>query len=95
MDSEPTNTDFSKRCDLLNRFWMEFREEEAFESYFEYNDIGVPLAFAISEGIVKSTDQSAAYINEAYDLLCETLNIEIKTYDSLEDMMMEADGFNA
>lgn len=95
MDSEPTNTDFSKRCDLLNRFWMEFREEEAFESYFEYNDIGVPLAFAISEGIVKSTDTAEAYINEAYDLLCETLNIEIKTYDSLEDMMMEADGFNA
>lgn len=93
MSSEFINTDFSKKCDILTQFWMQYRDEEVFESYCEYNDLGLPLAFAINEGIVKTTDQAEAYINEAYDLLCETLGVEIKIYDSLDDMFMGAEGF--
>lgn len=91
MSSEQANIDFSKKCEILDKLWMEYRGEEAFESFMEYNDIGLPLAFAINEDIVKSTPMAEAYVNEAWDLLCEMLKIDNKKhYDSLDDMMLES-----
>jgi hypothetical protein len=94
MSSETPITDFSKRCEILDKFWMEYREEETFESYVEYNDLALPLAFAINEDIVKSTPIAEAYVNEAWELLCEVLEIDKdKFYESLEDMFVESGGF--
>lgn len=55
MNSDSTNTDFSKKCEILDELWMNYRGEQAFESYMEYNDLALPLAFAINEDIIEST----------------------------------------
>jgi len=91
MTSEPTNISYSKRCFILSDFWLNYKDEEDFEDFVAYNDIGLPLAFMITEDIVKSTTVAEVYVNEAWELLCKALDIDSKQdYDSLEDMFMDA-----
>lgn len=91
MTDNNTNTGFSKRCEILANFWMEYRDEESLEDFITYNDIGLPLAFAIDMDIVKSTPMAEAYINECFELLCQALEISDEAqYNSLADMLVEA-----
>jgi hypothetical protein len=76
---------------LLGDFWLNYKDEEGFEDFVEYNDIGLPLAFMISEDIVMSTPVAEIYVNEAWELLCAAMNVDSKQdYDSLEDMFIDA-----
>ena len=91
MTSEPTTIPYSKKCLLLADFWLNYKEEEGFEDFVEYNDIGLPLAFMITEDIVLSTPIAEVYVNEAWELLCAALNLDSKQdYDVLEDMFLDA-----
>ena len=91
MTSEPTNIDYSKKCLILADFWLNYKDEEEFNDFVEYNDIGLPLAFMITENIVESTQVGEIYVNEAWELLCRALNVDSKQdYDSLEDMFIDA-----
>jgi hypothetical protein len=91
MTSEPTTIPYSKKCLLLADFWLNYKEEEGFEDFVEYNDIGLPLAFMITEDIVLSTPIAEVYVNEAWELLCAALNVDSKQdYDVLEDMFLDA-----
>lgn len=91
MTSEPTNIHYSKKCEILSDFWLNYKEDEGFKDFVEYNDIGLPLAFCITENIVLSTTIAEVYVNEAWELLCAALEIDDKKpYDSLEDMFAEA-----
>lgn len=91
MTSEPTTIPYSKKCLILADFWLNYKDEEGFEDFVEYNDIGLPLAFCIAEDIVLSTTVAEVYINEAWQLLCAAMNIDSEVdYDSLEDMFIDA-----
>ncbi len=91
MTSEPTNIDYSKKCLILADFWLNYKDEEEFNDFVEYNDIGLPLAFMITENIVESTQVGEIYVNEAWELLCAALNVDSKqNYDTLEDMFLDA-----
>lgn len=82
--------DYKSKCAILNDLWTGYRFEEDFDDFMEYNDLGMPLAVLISEGIVSSTPQAEIYVEETYALLLAALNIEDKNYESLEQMFFEA-----
>jgi hypothetical protein len=91
MTSESTNIPYSKKCLILSDFWLNYKDEEDFEDFVAYNDIGLPLAFMIAEDIVVSNPVAEVYVNEAWELLCSALNVDSKQdYDSLEDMFIDA-----
>lgn len=84
-------TEFNKRVAILSDFWLNYKDQDGFEDFVEYNDIGLPLSFMIAEDIVKSTPVAEAYITECWELLCAALNIDSKlSYDSIDDMFLEA-----
>lgn len=96
MNSDSTSTDFSKKCEILDELWMSYRSEEPLEAFMEYNDLALPLAFAINEGIVESTPTAKIYIEEAWGMLCEFLKIdETQSYESLDDMMEQSEHFDS
>jgi hypothetical protein len=66
---------------------MEYRDDTEFQDFIEYNDLGLPLAYAIAEGIVESTDIASNFINEAFDILLSALGLEDTGYKSLEDLL--------
>jgi hypothetical protein len=89
--SEPTTIPYSKKCIILADFWLNYKDEEDFDDFVAYNDIGLPLAFMIAEDIVVSNATAEVYVNEAWELLCAAMDIDSKQdYDSLEDMFIDA-----
>ena len=91
MTSDGTTIPYSKKCLILADFWLNYKDEEDFEDFVAYNDIGLPLAFMITEDIVLSTTTAEVYVNEAWELLCSAMDVDSKQdYDSLEDMFIDA-----
>lgn len=82
-----TNTDFSSRCNVLGELWVNYKEEAEFEDFIEYNDIGLPIAFAISQGIVEPTVLATGYVNETWDLFLEGLGIADTGFDTLDEIL--------
>ncbi len=72
---------------ILADLWMNFRDDEQFVDFVEYNDLGLPLAYAISNGIVKTTERSTDFIAETFALLLAGLGVEDTGFESLDDIL--------
>jgi len=80
-----TNTDYSKKIEILNDVFINHRDEERFVEFADFNDVGLPLAHAIYAGIVESTPRAQEAIEESYGLLLALFNIDEDTgFDNLE-----------
>lgn len=85
-----TTTPYSNRCDILSDLWMNYRAEEDFADFVEYNDLGLPLAHFISEGIVANTPMAEQYINETWNLFIGALEIEDTGFTEIEEIFLVA-----
>jgi hypothetical protein len=75
-------TDFDRACAILSELYIGYSDDPEFRDFIEYNDIGIPLAHFINDGLVKELDPSAnIYIEETFSLLCKSLGYKSATYD--------------
>ena len=75
---------------ILADLWMNFRDDEEFQDFVQYNDLGLPLAYAVSNGIVKVTDKAQSMIDETFMLLLAGLSIAEDTgFETLDDILSE------
>ena len=84
-------TPLSSRIDILSDLWLNYRNDEEFSDFMNYNDLGLPLAYLLQANIVQGTDISANFINETFDLLLEALGIPDNEYENLDDMFIDAE----
>jgi hypothetical protein len=91
--SEITTTPFSSKCSILGELWLSYRSEEELEDFIEYNDLGLPIAYAIANDIVKSTDLAKAFVDETFDLLLASLQVEDEGWETLDELLSIAKGF--
>ena len=82
----PTTT-FENKSMILGQLWIQFKGDDEMADFFEYNDLGLPLAFAFAEGIVNHTTTLEQYINETWDLFIEGLDVEDTGFESIDDLM--------
>lgn len=82
-----TTTTYENKCAILSDIWLNYRNDTEFVDFIEYNDMGLPLAYAIAEGIVDSTEIASGFINETFDLFLAGLGVEDTGFDSLDDVM--------
>jgi hypothetical protein len=88
--SNPTH--FSNRCEILAELWMNYRDDEQFADFIEYNDLGLPLAYMLANAITKGTDTSEAMVNETWELFLHGLGIVEDTgFETLDEMFDETD----
>jgi hypothetical protein len=81
-------TPFETKTQILADLWMDYRGDEEFSDFLEYNDLGLPLAYAISSGIVNSSPLAQQYIEETFELLLAAVKIEEDTgFEALEDIL--------
>ena len=85
-----TATSYEAKCDILAELWVDYKSDVEFVDFFDYNDLGAPLAYAISSSIVASTDLAKSFVEETFDVLLTTLNIEDAGFDSLADIFIAA-----
>jgi hypothetical protein len=80
-------------CDILAEFWSDYRDEEELKDFVDYNDLGLPIAYFISESIVLPTPAAEAYVNETFNFLVAALGIDDQvSYETLDEMF-DAAGF--
>lgn len=78
---------FENKTTILAELWMNYRDDDQIKDFIDYNDLGLPLAYLITNEIVIPTKQAELYINETYDLLLASLEVEDEEYQSLDEMM--------
>jgi len=82
-------TDFDSKALILGQLWVNFKTDDEWSDFMEYNDLGLPLAFAFAEGIINHTTTLEQYINETWDLFIEGLGIQDEGYARLEDIFVD------
>jgi hypothetical protein len=70
---------------------MKYRDDDTFKDMREYADLGLPLAYAISTGVVPSTEKAQQLIDDAFEGLLEILEIaEDEGFKDLDDLLAES-----
>jgi len=85
--TKSNKTTFDNRCEILADFYIAYKGDEDFTDFFQYNDLGLPLAYILSTGIAKATPKAEMFIDETWELLLAGLEIEDDAFDSLEDIL--------
>lgn len=76
--------DFADKTGILGQLWIEFREDENFSAFIEYNDIGLPMAYMVAEGLVKElTPLGEQYITETFEMFLDLLEVEESVLDEV------------
>ena len=89
--TENTSPTFTKKCEILSELWLDYRQDEQFQDFIEYNDIGLPLSYFVEAEIVQATEIAREYISETFRLLAVALGLDSdKDWESLNQMLDEA-----
>ena len=67
---------FPARCKILAEFYGDYRGDDKYLDFFEANELGLPLAFAIYSKLVESSTQAEKIINETWKAFCNLLNLD-------------------
>lgn len=85
--SEQTSSLYSDKVAILADLWLNYKHDQEFADFIEYNDVGLPLAYLIQNEIVKSTDLAQKFVEETFDLLITGLGIEDTGFESLDELL--------
>lgn len=85
-----SKTTFSNKCLILGTLWNEYREEakenEIWNSFFVWADIGLPLAHFAAEGMATIKSDAKHYVEDTWTEFCNVLDIEQEaSYQTLWD----------
>lgn len=87
-----SETTFENKCSILGDLYISYRDDEDFADFMQYNDLGLPLAFAVDSELVSPTPQGEEMISETFQLLLEALSLGDNGWETLGSMM-EADKY--
>ena len=82
------STAYTDKCSILAELWLNYRSDEQLTDFVDYNDLGLPIAYAIDNDIVKSTEMAQRFVEETFDLLLASLKIEDTGFENLDDMFL-------
>ena len=62
---------------ILGELWINYKDDEAFQEFIRYNDLGLPLSYMVAEGLVTDlTPLGEEYIEETFGLFIASMGIE-------------------
>lgn len=83
-------TDFYNKVNILADLWINYKGDSSMKEFMEFNDVGLPLAYFVSEKLGVETDAGAGFINETFDLFLEALGIEDTGFEVLDEVFTKA-----
>ena len=82
------NTEFLTKTEILAELWMNYRNDSEFDDFIEYNDLGLPLSYAVANGLVKPEASGKQMIEETFSVLLSSLGIAEDTgFEALDDVL--------
>lgn len=82
-----SSTSYTDKCSILAELWLNYRSDEDFQDFIEYNDLGLPLAYAIDNDIVKSSEMARRFVEETFDLFMASLETEDTGFENLDELL--------
>ena len=79
-------TDFTNICEILGSLYANYKDDEDLKDFIEFNDLGLPLAYFVSEGLAEVSDDGARYITETWQLFLASMDIQDTGWDSLDQI---------
>ena len=62
-----------------------------FNEFFDYNDLGLPLAVAFENDLCTLNDRGTEVLNETYNLMLDEYGVDKdKTYETLDDIIEDS-----
>lgn len=81
-------TTIESKAQILAELWQDYRDDEDFADFIEYNDLGLPLAYAVANGIADLNPLIEQFIDESFRLLLLGLEIKEDTgFEVLDDVL--------
>jgi hypothetical protein len=56
------NTPIDDVCSILSTLWISYRADPAFKDFIVYNDLALPLAYAIATELIETSPKAEIYI---------------------------------
>lgn len=76
--------DNADKAGVIGQLWIEFRNDEDFEAFMAYNDLGCPMAYMVAEGLIKELSPvGEEMINETFKMFIELLEVTEEEIDSV------------
>lgn len=75
------------KAQIICDFVSENSDEPLAKDFFEYNDLGIPLALSVVSNLCILTDDGKQILNETYDNVCNEMEVpnDIE-YEDIGDM---------
>ena len=76
--------DFADKAGVIGQLWIEFRNDEDFSAFMDYNDLGCPMAYMVAEGLIKElTPIGEEMISETFKMFLDLVNVTEEEVDSV------------
>ena len=83
--------DTADKAGILGQLWIDYRDDENFSVFMEYNDIGLPLSYVVAEGLVPGlTNLGEDYIDETLEMFLKLLEITEQEVDMLPKINLDS-----
>jgi hypothetical protein len=69
-------TSFETICSILAELWSNYRQDEEFKDFIEYNDLGLPLAFMIDSNLVDASPVAKQFVVETWEIFLGALGLD-------------------
>lgn len=80
--------DFETVCGILGELHSNYSDSKDFRSFIEFNDLGLPLAFLTSQGlVVELSDDGRRYVIDTFDMFVASLKVDPD--DIMEGMTLD------
>jgi hypothetical protein len=66
---------------------MQYRDDEEFRDFIQYNDLGLPLAYASSVNLITLSKEAESLINETFEVFIAGLNVEDTGFEDLAELL--------
>jgi hypothetical protein len=80
-------TTFENKVSILADLSLYYKDSVQFEDFIKFNDVGLPLAFLLDNGIVEKNDRVIPFIDETFDLFLAGLDLEDLGFKTLENIL--------
>ena len=79
--------DNSTKAEILVQFTQDNFNDEMYEDFFDYNDLGIPMAIAVVQEMVILTDKGEELLDETWIELCNLFDADPNSeYESIDDV---------
>jgi hypothetical protein len=78
------------KAEILVQFTQDSFNDETYDEFFDYNDLGIPMAIAVVQDMVILTDSGEQLLDETWKDLCLLFNANPDSeYESIDDLTVK------